>query len=69
MIELGYTFKRVGLLKKINCDNLRLFLNGNDLLFWSDLPDARTTTYTGGSATNGAYPTLKRVNFGVDISF
>ena len=69
MVELGYTFKRVGLLKKINCDNLRIFLNGNDLLFWSDLPDARTTTYTGGSATNGAYPTLKRVNFGVDISF
>ena len=69
LIELGYTFKKVGLLKKINCDNLRLFLNGNDLLFWSDLPDARTTTYSGGSATNGAYPTLKRVNFGVDISF
>lgn len=69
MIELGYTFKRTGLLKKINCDNLRVFLNGNDLLFWSDLPDARTTTYSGGSATQGAYPTLKRVNFGVDISF
>ena len=69
LIELGYTFKRVGLLKKINCDNLRLFLNGNDLFFWSDLPDARTTTYSGGSATQGAYPTLKRINFGIDLSF
>lgn len=69
LIELGYTFKKVGLLKKINCDNLRIFLNGNDLLFWSDLPDARTTTYSGGSATQGAYPTLKRINFGVDLSF
>ncbi len=69
LIELGYTFKRVGLLKKINCDNLRIFLNGNDLFFWSDLPDARTTTYSGGSATQGAYPTLKRINFGIDLSF
>ena len=69
LIELSYTFKKVGLLKKINCDNLRLFLNGNDLFFWSDLPDARTTTYSGGSATQGAYPTLKRVNFGIDLSF
>ncbi|MBR1576103.1 MAG: TonB-dependent receptor [Bacteroidales bacterium] len=69
LIELGYTFKKVGLLKKIHCDNLRLFVNGNDLFFWSDLPDARTTTYTGGNATQGAYPTLKRINFGVDLSF
>lgn len=68
-VELGYTFKKVGLLKKIHCDNLRLFVNGNDLFFWSDLPDARTTTNSAGSATNGAYPTLKRVNFGIDISF
>ena len=69
LIELGYTFKKVGLLKKINCDNLRIFLNGNDLFFWSDLPDARTTTYSGGSATQGSYPTLKRINFGIDLSF
>ena len=68
-VELGYTFKNVGLLKKIHCDRLRLFVNGNDLFFWSDLPDARETTYSGGSATNGAYPTLKRVNFGIDLSF
>lgn len=68
-VELGYTFKKTGLLKKLKCDNLRLFVNGNDLFFWSDLPDDRSTTYSGGSATQGAYPTLKRVNFGIDLSF
>ncbi|MBQ9887896.1 MAG: TonB-dependent receptor [Bacteroidales bacterium] len=68
-VELGYTFKNVGLLKKIHCDNLRLFVNGNNLLFWSDLPDDRSNVYSGGSATQGAYPTVKRVNFGIDLSF
>lgn len=68
-IELSYTFKKIGLLKRVRCDNLRLFLNGNDLFYWSDLPDARSTTYSGGSATQGAYPTLKRINFGIDLSF
>jgi len=68
-VELGYTFKNVGLLKRIHCDNLRLFVNGNNLLFWSDLPDDRSNTYSGGSATQGAYPTVKRVNFGIDLSF
>lgn len=68
-IELSYTFNKTGLLKRINCDRLRLFLNGNDLFFWSDLPDARSTTYSGGGATQGAYPTLKRINFGIDLSF
>lgn len=68
-IELAYTFKKNKVLKKIGCDNLRIFANGNNLFFWSDLPDDRTSTYSGGSATEGAYPTLKRINLGIDLSF
>ena len=69
-IELSYSFDtKSDFFKKLGCDNLRIFLNGNNLFFWSDLPDDRSTTYSGGSATNGAYPTLKRINLGVDLSF
>ena len=68
-MELSYRFKVAGLLKRIRCDNLRIFANGNDLFFWSDIPDARESVYTGGNAVNGTYPTLRRVNFGIDLSF
>ncbi len=68
-VELSYKFKVTGLLKKIRCDNLRIFANGNDLFFWSDIPDARESVYSGGNAVNGTYPTLRRVNFGIDLSF
>ena len=48
---------------------MSIFANANNLFFWSDLPDDRTSTYSGGSATEGAYPTLKRINLGIDLSF
>ena len=68
-MEIAYTLKNRKFMRKMGCDNLRIFLNGNNLFFWSDLPDDRTTTYSGGGATSGAYPTLKRINLGVNLSF
>jgi len=67
-VELGYTFKN-SVIKKLNLNNLRIYFNGNNLFFWSKLPDDRETTYSRGSATVGAYPNLKRFNMGIDISF
>jgi hypothetical protein len=67
--EIAYSFNKQGWIKKMGFDNLRLFLNGNNLFFWSDLPDDRETTYSGGSATQGSYPTIKRVNLGIDLTF
>jgi TonB-linked SusC/RagA family outer membrane protein len=69
MVELGYSFDKTGWIKKAGIENMRIFLNGNNLFFWSDLPDDRETTYTGGAATDGAYPTVKRINLGIDITF
>lgn len=66
-LELGYSFDKHQWVKKIGLENLRVFLNGNNLFFWSDLPDDRESN--GSSATKGAYPTLKRINLGIDISF
>lgn len=69
MVELGYTFDKTSWVNKIGIENLRIYLNGNNLFFWSDLPDDRETTYSGGSATQGAYPTTRKINLGIDITF
>ncbi len=67
--EIAYTFNDLQWVKNAGFSNFRIFLNGNNLFFWSKLPDDRTTTYSGGSATQGAYPTVKRINLGIDLSF
>ncbi|MDR2473126.1 MAG: TonB-dependent receptor [Tannerella sp.] len=69
MVELGYSLNKIPVIKKMGIENMRIFLNGNNLFFWSDLPDDRETTYSGGSDTEGAYPTMKRFNIGMDITF
>jgi hypothetical protein len=69
VMELAYSFNSSAWAKKAGFSNLRVFLNGNNLFFWSKLPDDREQTYSGGSATEGAYPTVKRINLGIDLTF
>ena len=76
--EISYTFQEP-FLKKTKLGGVRIFLNGNNLLFWSELPDDREGTALGntgaaggpgtGSASGGAYPTSRRINLGVDLTF
>lgn len=66
--EIAYTFDSQWV-KKAGLSSLKIFLNGNNLLFWSDLPDDREVAWSGGSASDGAYPTVKRINLGVDLTF
>jgi TonB-linked SusC/RagA family outer membrane protein len=68
-LEVSYSFNEQRWAKAAGLSNLRLFLNGNNLFFWSNLPDDREQTYTGGNATEGAYPTVKKVNLGIEITF
>ncbi len=68
-VEIAYSFNDVAWVKKAGFSNLRLSLNGNNLYFWSKLPDDRELTYTGGSATEGSYPTVKRIMFGLELTF
>jgi hypothetical protein len=69
VMEIAYSFNNNAWAKKAGFSNLRVFLNGNNLFFWSKLPDDREQTYSGGSATEGAYPTVKRINLGIDLTF
>ncbi len=70
MAEISYSFNNQGWVQKAGINNLRIFLNGNNLFFWSNLPDDRETTYSdSGSATQGAYPTVKSVNLGIELAF
>ena len=65
-VELAYTFKS-NLLKNIGVNSLRVFLNGDNLYIWTDMPDDRESNFAGGSG-DGAYPTMRRFNLGIDIS-
>lgn len=42
--------------------------NGNNLFLWTDMPDDRESNFAGtGLASQGAYPTMKRINFGIKL--
>jgi TonB-linked SusC/RagA family outer membrane protein len=67
-VEIAYNLPD-NLLQKIGLSSLKIFLNGNNLLFWSKLPDDREAVNSGGSASQGAYPTVKRISLGIDLTF
>ncbi|MFW5754438.1 MAG: SusC/RagA family TonB-linked outer membrane protein, partial [Marinilabiliaceae bacterium] len=69
--EIAYTFdSKQGLLDRLGFQNLRIYLNGNNLMVWTDMPDDREANFAGtGWASQGAYPTVKRYNLGINVSF
>ncbi len=66
--EVAYSFQKP-VLTRLGVSSLRLYVNGNNLLFWSKLPDDREAAWSGGDASAGAYPTPKRFNIGIDLTF
>lgn len=69
--EIAYTFNSENsFVNRLGLENLRVFINGHNLLFWSKMPDDRESNYAGtGWASQGAYPTVKRFNLGANITF
>ncbi|MBO9659502.1 MAG: SusC/RagA family TonB-linked outer membrane protein, partial [Chitinophagaceae bacterium] len=66
--EINYALP-VNMIKRIGLKSCRVFVNGNNLLLWTKMPDDRESNFaTGGNSTLGAYPTVKRFNLGVDIT-
>lgn len=69
--QIGYTFDSyTGVARSLGVNSIRLYANGYNLLVWTDMPDDRESNFAGGGvASQGAYPTMKRFNFGVNINF
>ena len=70
--EVAYTFRQ-DWIKKMGVSSLRVFVNGNNLYVWTKMPDDREANYQSaggqGWASQGAYPTVKRYNFGANFIF
>lgn len=66
--EIAYTFTS-GWIKKLGLSSFKIYLNGNNLWVWSRMPDDRESNFAGtGLASQGAYPTLKRINLGIKFN-
>ena len=61
--EVSYTFTK-DLMENIGISSLRIYLNGNNLLMWTKMPDDREVNM--GATT--AYPTVRRINLGLNIT-
>jgi len=64
--ELGYTLSGKSI-SKLGVKSCRFYVNGNNLFLWTNMPDDRESNFSGVSG-GGAYPTVKRFNFGIDIT-
>ena len=66
--EIAYTFTK-GWVNKLGLTSLKIYINGNNLWVWSRMPDDRESNFAGtGLASQGAYPTVKRYNFGIKFT-
>lgn len=67
--EIAYRFTS-GFVEKMGLQSLRVYVNGNNLLMWTKMPDDRESNFAGtGWASQGAYPTVKRFNLGLNVTF
>jgi hypothetical protein len=57
------------MVKNLGLSSLRVYLNGNNLYFWSRMLDDREGSFVGGSNSEGSYPSIKHVNLGVQLVF
>ncbi len=66
-LEISYSFN-YSKINALGMESCRLYLNGDNLLLWTEMPDDRESNFSGNSS-NGAYPTARRFNLGIDIIF
>lgn len=65
-VELAYTWTK-GWIKKLGFTSLKVYVNGNNLFLITKMPDDRESNY-GWSGGGGAYPTVRRYNFGIKLN-
>jgi len=65
-VEIAYTWTK-GWIKKLGFTSLKVYVNGNNLFLITKMPDDRESNY-GFSGGGGAYPTVRRYNFGFKLN-
>ena len=72
---LGDTFGKVpcyntveNWVKKLGLNDLKVFVSGNNLWLWTRMPDDRESNFSSYGGATGAYPTMKRINFGIKFN-
>ena len=65
-VEVAYTWTK-GWIKKLGFSSLKVYVNGNNLFLITKMPDDRESNY-GWSGGGGAYPTVRRYNFGIKLN-
>lgn len=65
--EVAYTLSGKAT-ERIGLSACRIFMNGNNLFLWTKMPDDRESNFASGSS-GGAYPTVRRFNIGLDLTF
>lgn len=67
--EVAYTLSGKAV-NRMGVKALRLYVNGNNLALWTRMPDDRESNFaSGGGGLQGAYPTTRRYNLGIDLTF
>lgn len=64
-VEVAYTWTK-GWINRLGFTSLKVYLNGNNLFLITKMPDDRESNY-GFSGSGGAYPTVRRYNFGFKL--
>ncbi len=60
--EIAYTFGKESV-RKLGMTSLKVFVNGNNLWMWTNMPDDREVNMGNSSA----YPTVRRINMGINF--
>ena len=66
-VEIAYTFTQPWI-HKLGVKDLKVFVSGNNLWLWTRMPDDRESNFSSYGGATGAYPTVKRINFGVKFN-
>ena len=64
-MEFSY-YLPTNFVKRLGLTNFKLYVNGNNLIYWSDLP---TDLESGSWDVYNSYPTYKVLNMGIDVIF
>ena len=66
-VEVAYTFTQPWI-RKLGIHDLKVYVNANNLWLWTRMPDDRESNFSSSGGATGAYPTVKRINFGVKFN-